>query len=177
MDNTVKELNEIVMTYGPERVKAAIEEILGKISKPIPVDHVPVISPDKLSDTIAQLDAAASDVLEAGRANEAAYKDKAELLKRKTQLETEIQLVEAEAVMQIKGEARNQYVEIGGVKTALTNDQARDAYRRMSSRPAREELAKIEAQIPAIYAFPMLYSSLLPSTFSSFSSCLLNCPL
>ena len=121
-----------------------------KASKAIPAEYIPVLAPQKLEDTVSQLDTAVSEVLTAGEAVEAAYKDRGGLLRRKAQLETDVQLTEASALMEIKGEARSQYAIVAGEKVALTNDQARDAYRRMASKEQREELAKVEGELLAL---------------------------
>jgi len=152
MEDIKKQFEALVGVYGPEKVKAAAEAILGKVNKPIPAEHIPILSPQRIEDTIAQLDSAVSEVLAAGENLDAAYQNRAELLKKRTQLETEIKLVEADAIMQIRGEARSQYVMLGNEKVALTNDTTRDAYRRMASKTQREELAVIEAEIAAIEA-------------------------
>lgn len=118
--------------------------------RPIPAEYIPVIAADKLANTVAELDAGIADILKAGQAKEAAYANKRDLIKQKVQLETEVKLAESEALMEIKGEARSQYVVIAGEKVALNNDTARDAYRRMASKELREKLAEVEGEIAAI---------------------------
>lgn len=140
----------LILAHGPEKVKAAADALLQKSTRSIPAEHIPVLEAHKIKDTLDQLDAAVADVLEAGKNNEAAYKEKADLLRRRTTLENDVKITEAQAIMEIRGEARSQYVMVGSEKVALSNDQARDAYRRMASKDQRIELAKVEAEIAAI---------------------------
>jgi len=140
-----EQLKDLVATYGIENVKGAVNELLGKVPRSLPAEHIAVLSPPTIQDTLLQLESAVSDVLAAGVELDEAYGERAALGKKRVQLETEIKLTEAEAIMKIKGEARSQYVEIGSEKVALTNDTVRDAYRRMSSKPQREELATVNA--------------------------------
>ena len=119
-------------------------------TRPIPAEYIPVISAKMLERTVSELDAGIEDILKAGQAKETAYANKRELIKRKYQLDTEIDLVEADAFMLIEGEARSQYVMIGDKKVALGNDQARDAYRRTSSKELRQQMAAVEGEIAAI---------------------------
>ncbi|MDJ1630998.1 hypothetical protein QNN00_14255 [Bacillus velezensis] len=60
-----------------------------------------------------------------GEKVDSAYGERARLMKEKTTLETAVQLKEAEAIMQIQGEGRSQYVIWKGEKIALTNDTLR----------------------------------------------------
>lgn len=152
MDNIKREVEGLLQVYGAEKVKAVVEEVYRKISKPIPAEHIPVLSAQKLEDTIAQLDTAVADVLAAGEELDAAYKNKGELLRSKGQLETEVKLEEAQAIMEIRGEARSQYAMVGDEKVLLTNDTARDAYRRMASKAQRLELARVEAELAQLDA-------------------------
>ena len=152
MEKFKEQVETLVNAYGPDKVRYTIEQVLGKINKPIPAEHIPVLSAQRLEDTIAQLDSAVSEVLSAGEGLDAAYKNKGELLRRKAQLETEVKLEEAQAIMEIRGEARSQYVMVGSEKVLLTNDTARDAYRRMASKVQREQLAEVEADLAKLDA-------------------------
>lgn len=109
-----------------------------------------VIGPDAVQYVYDRLTAVVGDFLEADKAIEAAYGDRANLAAKKVELETEIKLDESDALMAIQGEGKSAYVEIGGQKTYLTNEQARDAYRRTVTKVKREELAKVESQIVKI---------------------------
>jgi hypothetical protein len=152
MENVKMELEKMVEAYGADEVRKAIENLMGRVSKPVPAEHIQVLSPKRIEDTVAQLDSAVSEVLAAGDALDAAYKNRGELLSRKAQLEGEIKLEEAQAIMEIRGEARSQYIMVGDEKVLLTNDTARDAYRRMASKTQREELAGVEAQLAKLDA-------------------------
>lgn len=143
-------LKGLIADHGEENVREAATRLLGLASKSLPAEHTPVLSPEKIQDTLLQLDSAVSDVLKAGEELDEAYGERAELGKRRVQLETDVKLTEAEAIMLIEGEARSQYVVVGDKKVALNNDTARDAYRRMAAKPQREELAKINAELHSI---------------------------
>lgn len=150
MEELRQQVEALIAQHGEAAVDQAIRALCKRTTKTIPAEHLPVISAEKIRDTVTQIDATVSEILEAGQAKEEAHKDRADLLRRKAQLETDVQLTEADALMQIKGEARSQYVEISGEKVALNNDQARDAHRRMASKDVRAELARVEGDIYAI---------------------------
>ena len=116
----------------------------------VPVEFSGIIDPIKLSDSINQLDSATAEILAAGKANEAAYGNKADLFKRSKELNTEILLAESEAFMQIQGEGKDAYAFVGGARIALTNDKIRDAYKITASKEEREELGIIESQLAKI---------------------------
>lgn len=116
--------------------------------KHIPTTASPLVSNDNLFATMQQLDAAISDILEAGTAKEATYQDKAELVRRIRELDTEIQLVEANAVMSIEGVGKDARGRLpNGQLVSLTNDAARDAFRRSFSADLRTEQTKAQAQV------------------------------
>lgn len=140
----MKEIKELMDQYG---VEAVVEAVRGLTSKHIPKTATPLVDEDKLQATIYQLDAGVTDILEAGNAVENAYQNKASLLKEARQLDTEIQLAEASAVMEIQGTGKDAFAIVGGKKVAITNDTARDAYRRTASKEYRERQAAIEAEI------------------------------
>jgi hypothetical protein len=118
--------------------------------RPIPTEYIPIISSRVLETTLIELNAGMEDILKAGQAKEAVYANKRELVKQKVQLDTEIKLVESDAIMEIRGEARSQYVMVGNEKVILGNDTARDAYRRMAAKDLRREMARIDGEIAAI---------------------------
>ena len=120
------------------------------IVRPIPAEYIPIISTTVLENTLLELNAGMDDIFTAGKAKEAVYANKRELIKQKIQLDTEIKLAESDAIMQIRGEARSQYVMVGGEKVILSNDQARDAYRRMAAKDLRVEMARVEGELAAI---------------------------
>lgn len=102
---------------------------------------------EQLSETLSQLDAITEDILAKGKLSETFFDEKGELLRRKRLFETSIELTEAQAYMDIKGEARSQYVMIAGEKVALTNEETRKAYARIMTKEAREQLAEIESDL------------------------------
>jgi len=105
------------------------------------------VDDDKLQASLYQLDTGVGDILAAGTAVEASYQNKAEMVKRSRQLETEIQLAEAGAIMEIQGTGKDAFAVVGGKKIAITNDQSRDAYRHTISRELRAEKATVDASI------------------------------
>lgn len=109
-----------------------------------------VIGPDAVQYIYDRLTAVVGDFLEADKVIEAAYGDRATLAARKVELDTEIKLDESDALMAVQGEGKSAFVEINGQRTFLSNEQARDAYRRTVTKAKREELAKVESQIARI---------------------------
>lgn len=140
----------LIEKCGEEAVVKAMNTLTLKAGRPIPAEHIPVLDAHKLQETILQLDTAVGEILEAGKANEAAYQNKADLKRRFRTLDTEIKLAESEAIMDIQGNGKDAFVMIGDKKTALTNEQSRDAYRRMASKKLREEQASVEADLDKI---------------------------
>jgi RNA-splicing ligase RtcB len=120
------------------------------LARPIPAEHVGAIAPIKIQDTLAQLDAAIADILEISKEKEAAYQDKAERLRARTMFDTEINLVESEALMNICGDGKEAHVIVNGEKVAMTNDTMRDAYRKLASKDARQKKAVEDAQLARI---------------------------
>lgn len=125
------------------------------LNKHVPTINTPVVTDEQLINTISQLDAAVTDILEAGRKNEETYQNKAALARRARQLETSIQITESEAINTICGTGKDAYGIIPypdgkQVKVAVTNDTQRDAFRRHFSATERKELASVEADIKAI---------------------------
>lgn len=119
---------------------------MGNINK----DFIGVLSNEELKATQLQLDTAVSELIEIGTQRESVYGDKAVLAKRARELQTEIQLAESDAIMNVQGSGKDAYGIIGNRKIFLTNDTARDAYRREASRKEREELAQVEGQLDKI---------------------------
>jgi len=149
--NTLEnQLTSLVGQFGKEAVVAAAEELLVASVKKVPAGYDSIVTADKIAFTIQATDAAVSDVVSAGQAVDKAYGERASLLKQKTQLDTAVQLTEANAIMQIRGEARSQYVMVEGEKVGLNNEEARKAYAKMASANERRQLAEIEAQLNEI---------------------------
>jgi len=147
-----EQLQKLIETHGKE---AVVEAVAAMVAKPIPRISSPLVSDETLQATLYQLDTSVSDILAAGDANEAAYQEKAELMKKARQLETEIQLIESEAIMNIQGTGKDAFGiltdgEGNQKKVYLNNDTQRDAYRRHFSQVARKELAEVEAEVRRI---------------------------
>ena len=147
MEDIRKQFEGLVAAYGPEKVKAMARELLQSQGRPIPAEHLPIISSDMLEKTMYQLDSALNNIQEAGAKKEATYQQKAELVRQKTMQETAIKLAEADAFMRIEGEGRDQFVMEGSRKISLNNDAARDAFRRRSSADERRDLAEVNSAI------------------------------
>lgn len=147
-----EELQKLIEQYGADAVAKAATEAL---NKHVPTINTPVVTDEQLINTISQLDAAVTDILEAGRKNEEIYQNKAALARRARQLETSIQITESEAINTICGTGKDAYGIIPysdgtQVKVAVTNNTQRDAFRRHFSATDRKELASVEADIKAI---------------------------
>ena len=124
-----EELQKLIEQYGADAVAKAAAEAL---NKHVPTINTPVVTDEQLLNTISQLDAAVTDILEAGRKNEETYQNKVELARRARQLETSIQITEAEAINTICGTGKDAYGIIPypdgtHVRVAVTNDTQRDA--------------------------------------------------
>ncbi|WP_371366254.1 hypothetical protein SRRS_06950 [Sporomusa rhizae] len=118
--------------------------------KAIPAEYIPIINPDKLAFTLNQLDVALENVVKTGETRESAYQNKAELVRQKTQCETDIKLAEADAFMNTQGEGKEQHGLVDGKKIMLNNDANRDAYRRSYSAKERRELGNVNAQLNSL---------------------------
>ncbi|WP_371380869.1 hypothetical protein [Sporomusa aerivorans] len=150
MNDVQEQLEHLVTLYGPDKVKFAVQKLLGASSRPMPAEYIPILAPSLLERTVAQLERALDDVKAAGYAKENVYRNKADLVKQQTTMEAAVKLAEAEAFMQIEGEGRDQYVMEEDKKIALNNDAARDAFRRRASAEERRQAANLTAQINAI---------------------------
>lgn len=82
-----EELQKLIEQYGADAVAKAAAEAL---NKHVPTINTPVVTDEQLINTISQLNAAVTDILEAGRKNEETYQNKVELVRRARQLETSI---------------------------------------------------------------------------------------
>ncbi|MCR9040904.1 hypothetical protein QRX25_10645 [Bacillus sp. L381] len=148
--NLEDKITTLVGEYGKEKVIEAAEKLLAASVKKVPEGYDSVIAPDNVQFVAQTIDAAIEDIVEAGQKVDAAYGERASLLKQKTTLETAVQLKEAEAIMQIQGEGRSQYVIWNGEKIALTNDTLRDSYRRSAAESEHRQLADVKAQLAEI---------------------------
>ncbi|XJZ25985.1 hypothetical protein ACF5W4_11285 [Bacillota bacterium Lsc_1132] len=138
----------LINQFGEADVVAAAETLITAAKGyQVPTQFAPVIAPEKLADTVAQLDASVSDIIEKAQGREKAYGEKLSLLKRKRELETAIELKESEAIMNIRGESRSQYVMVNGEKISLTNEESRKAYARMAAQEERKQMAEVESEL------------------------------
>lgn len=147
MNDISTKIHELLTAYGPDAVIAAVKQLT---AKSIPATYSPLVSEAKLAETLYQLDTAIAEILEAGKQQEDTYQNKAELLKRQRALDTEVQLCEANALMQIQGQGKDAFVTVNGFRVAMTNDASRDAYRRNASKDLRTDQALVESQIASI---------------------------
>lgn len=113
-------------------------------------DFTNFLSEEELKATCLQLDATVAEVIEIGTEREGCYGDRAALMKRARELQTEIQLAESDAIMQIQGTGKDAFGIVDGRPVYLTNDTARDAYRRNASKAQRIELAEVEGKLAEI---------------------------
>lgn len=140
-------LNKLVEEHGAENVFTAAKQILnGKIDSQSDSGYAGLIQPDKVQESVSLIENALRDVTEAGKAVEEAYGDRRSLVKQISQLETSIELTEAEAFMQLEGNK----VEVDGKTITLSNDKMRDMYRKYSSREERKQRAELESELKAI---------------------------
>lgn len=146
---TVKEhLTTLIQTFGQDSVEAAAQQLLQGTALPlVPSEYNPIIAGDKLRDTVLQLEAATQDILTKAKGREQVYGEQLNLIKRKRELETAIELRESDAFMSIRGEARSQYAMVGGEKVSLSNEESRKAFARVSAKEERQELAEVESQL------------------------------
>jgi hypothetical protein len=144
-------IQNLAAVYGPERTKAAAEALLGKLqARPeIPAEVYRVLGPQLLADTVAQLDASVDDILNKGQAREAAYGNKADLFRRRSELETKIKLDEAGALM-FNVSPDGKKGEFNGASFPLNNGEQRDAFTKIVSAESRKELAKLDGDIQAL---------------------------
>lgn len=145
-------LTALVNEFGTESVQAAADAMGHKVAllPAVPKDCTPVIAVDKLLQTVDQLDASVSDIIEKATGREKVYGDKVALLRQRRELETQIELKESEAFMQIRGEARSQYVMQGTEKIMLTNEESRKAYAKMAAADERRKLSEVEGELVQI---------------------------
>lgn len=149
MTELKEQIAQLVTAYGQEKVKHAAEQLLQATLKK-PHAELTVLSPKEIQYTADQLDCAISEIGDRQKEKQEAYKNKGDLLKQKTQLETEIKLAEAAAFMNTQSDGKNPVGMIDGKPVTLSNDTMRDAYRRHHSSKQRTRLAEINAEIAVI---------------------------
>ncbi|WP_138751089.1 hypothetical protein [Paenibacillus sinopodophylli] len=149
MTDAKQAVQDLTVIYGAEQVKAAASALLGAAARQIPAEHFRVIGAQILADTVAQLDASVDDILNKGDQREAAYGNKADLLKERYTLENQIKLEESTAIMEgLKPDGKS--VEWNSVTYPFSNDMARDAFRRTVSSESRKRLAEVEGELAAL---------------------------
>lgn len=143
----MKEIFEsLIDDYGEEKVIKAARQLLSQKLNEKAAGYSELIKPEKVQDAVELIDRTVQDVAEAGRLVEFAYGDKRSLIKQIANLQTSIELTEAEAFMQLDGNS----VVIDGKKVTLSNDKLRDMYRKYVSREERKRLAELESELKAI---------------------------
>jgi hypothetical protein len=145
-----QDLENLMQIYGPDKVKAAAQQLFAAAQRPIPAEHFRLLHPDALADTVNRLDTAVDEVISASQNRGFVYGNKSALVSEHTKLETAVKLSEAEAFMNSERDGKEQYGVIDGKKIILNNDTNRDAYRRAYSANDRRTLASITGQIAAI---------------------------
>lgn len=152
MENLENRVKELIAEHGEDSIVKAVQILTKKAARPIPTEYIPVLDPLAVQRTLEQLDASSNEVLNAIKGSEEEFEKRKELLQERETLLTEIELVESEAIMALRGEPKSQYVMIGEEKVSLTNDTARDAYRKTSSKEERKRLAQVNTELVAIDA-------------------------
>ncbi len=116
----------------------------------IPRELEAIIGTDVLARTMENLDRTINQIVISASSKNEVYRNKSELMKKKTELETAIKLKEAEAFMETVGEGKEQRGVIDNKTILLNNDANRDAYRRMASANERRELSIVMSELNAI---------------------------
>lgn len=143
----VEELEKLVAEHGVEALTAASASIASKMGMKVPLEHLGVLHPKVLENTVRQLDGCISDTLEAGDRREESYQHIGELRSQARQIESDIEITESLAFMELKTEGKNIYAVLEGVNVPLVNETMRNAYRKSVSKTQREELASVQGKI------------------------------
>jgi hypothetical protein len=136
----------LIEQNGEATVEAAVAELLKRERKQLPLEAHGAMTPQSIVSLIAALDTTVGDLLVAGQKVAEAYSSKAELSKRFREIENEIKITEATALMETDGKT----AVVNGKTVALNNGEQRDAYRRLSTKDLRNERAVIEGDIARI---------------------------
>jgi len=139
-------LQSLIDDYGNEKVIHAAEQLLNKEQRRRAGQYHELVTPEKISEGLYFVDQAVGDLLTSGKTVQEAYANRAEIVKQITQLETSIELDEAEAFMMADGNK----VQIDGKTVTLSNDKMRDAYRKYVTRQPRTKLAELESELKRI---------------------------
>lgn len=142
-----EKLQEIINTHGQEDFIKAAEELLSTaLQKKVPAGYERLIQPEQIAEVYHTIDDAFLDIRSASKALTDTYENKGSLLKEITQLETEIQIKEAEAIMMLPGEN----VDINGNMARVKTGAEQDMYRRYMSREERTKLAAKQGELQAL---------------------------
>lgn len=149
MDNVVRTtLEELIAKHGT----ATVQEMFNKVGTlatgvDIPLEHMGVLQPKAIENTVAQLEGCVADILDAGTKKDEAFENMGDLKKELRSIEAEIELTEAQAFMGIKYEGKSMIATVDGCEVPLSNDTTRTAYRRYTSAELRKKRAEINGQI------------------------------
>lgn len=153
LKKATEQLGKLVEALGLENVENAVRQVLAGGSK-LPAEVLGVISPDRLAWTAKALDDIAKDYIDAGQARDAAYRDKGDLVKRMENLENDLKITEANLFMKTKYDDKGKaYVDDPagtGERLYLTNDTARDNYRRYMTQDLRRQISEVSGDLKKI---------------------------
>lgn len=113
----------------------------------VPLEHMGVLHPKAIENTVAQLEGCVEDILAAGTEKEDAFENMGDLKNELRALEAEIELTEAQGLMALKYEGKNMIAIVGLKEVPLNNDTTRTAYRRSLSADLRKRRAFVNGQI------------------------------
>jgi len=140
-------LQQLADTYGMEKMTEAAEAMLGQLeaSKQLPAEYARLLSPEQLQNTAIQLDSAMDDIIVRGQEKENCYGNKGELVSQKINLDNQIKINEAVAMVNGGGDAK--VIVYEGVTYPFNNEAARDAFRRFVTKELRKQRAELEGEI------------------------------
>lgn len=141
-----KILESLIDDYGNEIVLQAAEELLNQEQNKRAGQYHDLVTPEKITDVLHFIDNSLKDIATAGQVVDDAYANRRELVRQIHQLETSIELDEAEAFMMLDGNK----VEMDGRVITLSNDKMRSAYQKYVTREPRKKLADLESDLKAI---------------------------
>lgn len=113
-------------------------------------EYLHIINPEMIKATMDELQSLKLKIEQSVQARSEAYTNKAELMKKKTELETAIKLTEAEAFMNTEFVGKDQFGTIDERRITLNNEANRNTYRRMASKMERMELGAVMADLAVI---------------------------
>lgn len=136
----------LIDDYGNEKVVQAAKQLLDQEQNKRAGQYHELVKPEQIKDDLHLLQQAILDITAAGENLDKAYANRRELVKEIHNLETDIELDEAEAFMMLDGNK----VQMDGRTVTLSNDKMRDSYRKYVTRDKRSKLAVLEAELKAI---------------------------